>query len=93
MNGDQTTNTPSGSEIKITAAKQAAIDYLKQKYELDVEITNEEMMPSIVANKVNFEGHVVGHPEQTFKISVDYNTEETSNVVMSPELKQAIEAD
>ena len=86
-------NSNSSNKDIMSDAKTTAIQFFKEKYNLDVEITNEEMMPSIVANKVNFEGFVIDHPEQTFKISVDYKTNETSNFVMNPELKKAIKSE
>lgn len=86
-------NSNSSNEGIMSDARATAIQFFKEKYNLDVEITNEEMMPSIVANKVNLEGFVIEHPEQTFKISVDYKTNETSNFVMNPELKKAIKSE
>lgn len=82
----------SSNEDIMNQAEDTAIQYFKDEYKLDVEITNKEMMPSIVADKVNLEGFVVGHPEQTFKISVNYHTQETSNFVMNAELRKAIKS-
>jgi hypothetical protein len=92
VNNNQATTDNSSDEV-ITKAKTTAVEHFKEKYDLDVEITKEEMMPSIVADKVNLEGFVVDHPEQTFKISVDFNTGETSNFVMNPELRKAIKGE
>lgn len=86
-------NSSSSNQDIMSDAKTTAIQFFKEKYNLDVEITNEEMMPTIVANKVNLEGFVIDHPEQTFKISVDYKTNETSNFAMNPELKKAIKGE
>ncbi|MFI2856536.1 hypothetical protein ACH6EH_05300 [Paenibacillus sp. JSM ZJ436] len=90
----QSGNEMSAEEISSETRQQAessAIRYLKDQYNLDVEITDAKLMPSTVADKVNLEGHVTGKPEQSFKISVNYNTQETSNFVLSPELKKAVE--
>ncbi|MBE0343103.1 hypothetical protein E4V51_21510 [Paenibacillus sp. 28ISP30-2] len=74
----------------ISKAKATAIEHMKDKYGLDVEITYAKKMPAYVVFKVNFKGNVVGHEEQTFGISVDYKTQETSNFMISPELKKVL---
>ncbi|UNK17366.1 hypothetical protein MNQ98_23260 [Paenibacillus sp. N3/727] len=76
----------------IEQAKATAIKHLKNKYELDVEFTKAEMLPSYVAHEVILEGTVIGNKEQNFNISVNYKTNETSNFGMSPELVTAIRA-
>ncbi|WP_249435947.1 hypothetical protein [Paenibacillus sp. Marseille-Q4541] len=80
------------NQALITQAKITAIQYLKDKYELDVEITGQEVLPGYITSKVLLEGNVVGSTEQHFNISVDYKTNETSNFAMSPELVAAIRA-
>ncbi|KJD46410.1 hypothetical protein [Paenibacillus terrae] len=74
----------------ISKAKATAVQYLKETYGIDVEITYAKKMPTYVADKIDFEGNVKGHKEQTFDISVDYNTQKTSNFLISPELKKVL---
>ncbi|WP_106766469.1 hypothetical protein [Paenibacillus faecalis] len=76
----------------IDKAKPIAIKYLKDTYELDVEITGESLLPTYVASEVIFEGNVIGDEKQYFSISVNYKTNEKADMVMSPELAAAIRA-
>ncbi|WP_054956984.1 hypothetical protein [Paenibacillus dakarensis] len=76
----------------IDKAKPIAIKYLKDTYELEVEITGERLLPTHVASQVIFEGNVVGNKEQNFSISVNYKTNEKADMVMSPELAAALRA-
>lgn len=73
-------------------AKITAMEHLKEKYELDVEITGEQMLPTYVSFSVNLEGNVIGSKDQHFNVSVNYKTNEVSGFAMSPELVEAIKA-
>ncbi|WP_158702667.1 hypothetical protein [Paenibacillus faecalis] len=44
----------------IVRAKPIAIKYLKDTYELDVELTGEQLLPTYVASQVIFKGNVIG---------------------------------
>lgn len=44
------------------------------------------------ADEIDVEGYVIGHPDQTFNISVNHKTLETGHLVMSPELDLIIQA-
>ncbi len=74
----------------IEQAKATAIKHLKSKYELEVEITKAKMLPTYVAIEVILEGNVIGNEDQSFGISVNYETNQTSDFSMSPELVEAI---
>lgn len=76
----------------IDQAKFTAVEHLKEKYELDVEITGEQMLPTYVSYRVSLEGNVIGNKDQHFNISVNYKTNEVSNFGMSPELVEALKA-
>ncbi|MDO7907649.1 hypothetical protein Q5741_14660 [Paenibacillus sp. JX-17] len=78
------------STSQIEQAKATAIQYFKDQYGLDVEITEEKKLPTYVSSEIAMEGHVAGHKEQSFNISVNYKDNTTKNFVMSPELEQAI---
>lgn len=73
-------------------AKAIAIQYFKSEYDLGVEITKQEKLAEYISPKIMMEGHVTGHPDESFNISVDYEDKKTSNFVMSPELEKAIRA-
>lgn len=73
-------------------AKETVIQYFKEQFDLEVQITGAKKVPSFVADEIDVEGFVKGHEDQTFNLSVNYNTQETKNFVMSPELKEALEA-
>ncbi|MGG4346132.1 hypothetical protein [Paenibacillus lautus] len=73
-------------------ASDAAIQYFKETYHLEVQITNQNKLPTYVADEIDVEGFVIGHPDQTFNISVNHRTLETGHLVMSPELKKVIQA-
>ena len=76
----------------INHAKAMPIKHLKNKYELDVEIKEAQMLPAYVADQFIMEGNVIGSKEQDFNIAVNYKTNETLNFAMSPELVAAIRA-
>lgn len=77
-------------EALISQAMTTAINHLKDKYDLDVEITAAKLLPAYIANEVRLEGNVIDNKEQHFNITVNYKTNETSNFGMSPELVTAI---
>ncbi len=74
----------------ISKAKATAVQYLKETYGINVEITYERKLPKYVDNVVTFKGNVVGNKEQTFGIMIDYNTQKISNVIIEPELEKAL---
>ncbi|ANY72992.1 hypothetical protein BBD41_10555 [Paenibacillus ihbetae] len=76
----------------MSQTKETAIQFFKDQYGLEIEVTGQKKMPSYVADEIDVEGYVKGHKDQTFNISVNYKTFETKNFVMSPELKAVIEA-
>lgn len=87
--GCQSTNKADDEAI-ISQAKTTAINHLKDKYELDVEITEAKILPAYIAHHVRMEGIANGSKDQYFNITVNYKTNETSNFGMSPELVTAI---
>ncbi len=89
LGGCQKENTDEDAEL-IHKAKATAIKHMKDNYGLDVEITYEHKLPSYVSSKIDFEGNVKGSLEQTFDIAVDYKTQETSNFLYNPELKNVL---
>ncbi|ALP39012.1 hypothetical protein ASL14_08555 [Paenibacillus sp. IHB B 3084] len=89
LGGCQKVNTDEDAEL-ISKAKATAVQYLKEKYKLDVEITYEHKLPTYVDDVVTFKGNVIGHKEQTFGIMIDYNNQEISNVVIEPELEKGL---
>lgn len=90
-NNHKAENTAGDEEI-ITKAKATAAGNLKEKYDLDVEITESKVLPEYIANEVRLQGHVIGANEQHFNITVNYKTNATSNFTMSPELVNALKA-
>lgn len=76
----------------IDQAKITAVEHLKEKYELDVEITGEQILPTYVSYRVSLEGNVIGSKEQNFNVSVNYKTNEVLGFAMSPELVATIRA-
>ncbi|NMO95574.1 hypothetical protein HII30_07220 [Paenibacillus lemnae] len=74
------------SEELQTQAEETAKQSLKEKYDIEVEITKSRVLPEHIANEVRLEGHVQGDDKQFFNITVNYETNETSNFSMSPEL-------
>lgn len=71
-------------------AEAEAVKYLKNKYELDVVITNKELLPEMALDSIAMEGHVAEHEEQEFTISYDYEDKKIRNFGMSPAIKEAI---
>lgn len=99
MNSNKNNNT-SGITDDITnhddelmsQTRETAIQFFKEEYDLEIEITNQKKMPTYVADEIDVEGYVIGHKDQTFNISVNYKTFQTKNFVMSPELKKVIQS-
>lgn len=71
-------------------AEEEAVKYLKDKYELDVVITNKELLPEMALDSIAMEGHVVEHEAQDFTITYDYADKKIENFGMSPAIKEAI---
>ncbi|MCT1403562.1 hypothetical protein M4D81_31650 [Paenibacillus sp. p3-SID867] len=91
-NSDITDDITNNDDELMSQARETAIQFFKEKYDLDVEVTNQKKMPTYVADEIDVEGYVIGHKDQTFNISVNYKTLQTKNFVMSPELKKVIQA-
>jgi len=89
---DITDDIANNDDELMRQAKETAVQFFKEKYDLDVEVTNQKKLPTYVADEIDVEGYVVGHKDQTFNISVNYKTLQTKNFVMSPELKEVIQA-
>lgn len=71
-------------------AEEEAVKYLKNKYELDVVITNTELLPEMALDSIAMEGHVMEQEAQKFTISYDYVDKEIENFGMSPAIKKVI---
>lgn len=91
LGGCQSVNK-SENESQMQDAKNLAIQYFKDEYGLDVEITDQEKLAEYISPQINMKGYVKGKPEESFNISVDYEDKKTTNFVMSPELEKAIRA-
>jgi hypothetical protein len=89
LGGCHKVNKDEDAEL-VSKAKATAIKHMKDEYGLDVEITYEHKLPTYVSNKIDFKGNVKEHQEQTFDIAVDYKTQEISNFLYSPELKDVL---
>ncbi|ADM68488.1 hypothetical protein PPE_00634 [Paenibacillus polymyxa E681] len=89
LGGCQKVNKDEDAEL-ISKAKATAVQYLKEKYELDVEITYAKKMPTYVNSEIDIRGHVMGHEKQEFSISVDYNNQKAFGLGINPELKKVL---
>ncbi|MFK4303250.1 MULTISPECIES: hypothetical protein [unclassified Paenibacillus] len=50
----------------------------------------QKKVSTYVTNKVDINGNVIGHAEEDFTISVNYETQETSDFAISPELEKVL---
>jgi len=73
-------------------AEASVIQHFKQKFELDVVITSKELLPEMAVSQIGVKGHVKDHEDQSFGISYDYKKKTTKNLVISPEIEEAIKA-
>ncbi|MBE7683387.1 MULTISPECIES: hypothetical protein [Paenibacillus] len=80
----------SEKQAYFTEAETEAIKYFKDKFELNVVITNKELLPEMALDSIALEGHVAEHEDQEFTISYDYNEKKMKNFGMSPAIKEAI---
>jgi hypothetical protein len=91
LGGCQNVNK-SENENLMQEAKNLAIQYFKDEYGLDVEITDQEKLAEYISPQITMKGYVKDKPEESFNISVDYEDKKTTNFVMSPELEKTIRA-
>ncbi|WP_337035014.1 hypothetical protein [Paenibacillus illinoisensis] len=80
----------SEKQAYFTEAETEAKKYFKDKFELNVVITNKELLPEMALDSIALEGHVAEHEDQEFTISYDYNEKKMKNFGMSPAIKEAI---
>ncbi|MDP4095736.1 hypothetical protein OIN60_02890 [Paenibacillus sp. P96] len=80
----------SEKEALFEEAEATAVQYFKEKFDMDVVITKHKLLPEMALSQIAMEGYVVNHEEQRFDISYDYNTKKALDFVMSQELKKAI---
>ncbi|MCK6075982.1 hypothetical protein KZX70_14090 [Paenibacillus silvae] len=71
-------------------AEAIAIDYLRSMYKLNVTITKKEMMPKMAMSWVTVYGYVKGHKEQTFSVSINYETNQKESFIYSQQFKESI---
>ncbi|WP_431090563.1 hypothetical protein [Paenibacillus sp. 8b26] len=88
LGGCQKVNTDEDAEL-IHKAKDTAVQYLKDKYKLNVEITYAKKFPTYVTSKVDINGNVIGHAEEDFTISVNYETQETSDFAIKSRIRKS----
>ncbi|MBE0343104.1 hypothetical protein E4V51_21515 [Paenibacillus sp. 28ISP30-2] len=74
----------------ISKAKATAVQYLKEKYKLDVEVTYAKKMPTYVNSEISLRGHVIDHEKQEFSISVDYTNQKVSGLGINSELEKVL---
>ncbi|MEK4365026.1 hypothetical protein MKX68_21575 [Paenibacillus sp. FSL M8-0212] len=75
----------------INRSEAIAIEYLKDTYNLDVTITDKEIMPKMAMSWVTVYGHVKEHKEQTFSVSINYETNKQESFIYSQQLKSALQ--
>ncbi|OMF59686.1 hypothetical protein MKY66_02150 [Paenibacillus sp. FSL R5-0766] len=82
----------SEKEALYQEAEATVIQHFKQKFELDVVITSKELLPEMAVSQIGLKGHVKEHEDQSFGISYDYKKKVTKNLVISPEIEEAMMA-
>ncbi|MET1170162.1 hypothetical protein ACQKFM_14565 [Paenibacillus xylanexedens] len=75
----------------INRSEAMAIEYLKNTYNLEVTITDKEIMPKMAMSWVTVYGHVKEHKEQTFSVSINYETNKQESFIYSQQLKSALQ--
>ena len=73
-------------------AEAIAIDYLRSMYQLEVTITETEMMPRMAMSWVTVYGYVRDHKDQTFSVSINYETNQQESFIYSQQLKKTLQA-
>lgn len=89
IGGCQNVNSPKEQEL-LSQAESKAIQFFKDTYQLDVEMTESKKMDASIMPHVLMKGHVIGQEEQRFNISYDYEEDKLTNYVMSAKLEQMI---
>jgi hypothetical protein len=82
----------SEKEALYQEAEATVIQHFKPKFELDVVITSKELLPEMAVSQIGLKGHVKDHEDQSFGISYDYKKKVTKNLVISPEIEEAMMA-
>ena len=55
-NSDITEDITNNDDKLMSQAKETAIQFFKEKYDLDVEVTNQKKLPTYVADEIDVEG-------------------------------------
>nr|WP_260866536.1 hypothetical protein [Paenibacillus xylanexedens] len=71
----------------IDRSKEIAMKYLKGKYNLDVVITKEKLLPKMAMKWVTVSGYVQGNEQLIFSVSVNYETNEQESFSFNSELE------
>ncbi|OMF65080.1 hypothetical protein BK141_11065 [Paenibacillus sp. FSL R5-0765] len=72
----------------IDRSEAIAIQYLKEKFDLDVTITEKKILPKMAMSWVTVSGHVTDHENLIFSVSVDYESNEKESFSFNTELEE-----
>ncbi|MFB5676495.1 hypothetical protein ACE3NQ_29025 [Paenibacillus terreus] len=71
-------------------ADPVAVDYFKEKFNLEIVITEHKLLPTMAVSEVSVIGHVKDHEDQYFNLSYDYKKKAVAGFSMSQEFEQAL---
>ncbi|MDP4095737.1 hypothetical protein OIN60_02895 [Paenibacillus sp. P96] len=67
-----------------------AVDYFKEKFNIEIVITDHKLLPTMAVSEVSVIGHVKGHEDQKFNLTYDYKKNVVTGGSVSREFSQAL---
>ncbi|MFM9281305.1 hypothetical protein [Paenibacillus jiagnxiensis] len=65
-----------------------AVEYFKEKFNLEIVITDHELLPTMAVSEVSVIGHVKDHEDQKFILTYNYKKKVVTGASISRELSQ-----
>lgn len=82
--------TETDKQALFDEADPVAVDYFKERFDIEIVITDHKLLPTMAVDKVSVIGHVKDHEDQTFNLKYDYKKKTVTGFSMSQEFEQAI---
>jgi len=82
--------TETDKQALFDEADPVAVDYFKERFDIEIVITDHKLLPTMAVSEVSVIGHVKDHEDQYFDLSYDYKKKAVAGFSMSQELEQAI---
>jgi len=82
--------TETDRQALFNEADPVAVDYFKEKFEVEIVITDHNLLPTMAVSEVSVIGHVKDHQNLKFDLTYDYEKKVVTGVSISQEFSQAL---